>query len=370
MRLNLTPEQRRVLGNALREAFDQPELAAMLLEECGQRLHMLVGLPAPFGPLVTEVVQQAEMRFFTDKLILGAAAWRPGDVALAQASSEWLSAPGRGAALSVSASLSQAAEGVANALEGLVKKANVFADIDVFLARLAAISTCVCRIEDLGSAGQAPQARGTGFLVGDDLVLTNKHVMECLPADCRQIGIRFDYRTLASGVAVREGYVVRGASESAWVASSEYADSDVRRDGVPPTANQLDYALLRIAEPVGLFAGGRAAVATSAQARGHLRLLAQAPSIQRGDTVYLLQHPQGWPLKLAAGTVLNGGPRYRVRHDAATHPGSSGSPCFNEGLELVALHHATDPGNPTRPEFNQAVPIGLIAADLISQQKL
>jgi V8-like Glu-specific endopeptidase len=49
-------------------------------------------------------------------------------------------------------------------------------------------------------------------------------------------------------------------------------------------------------------------------------------------------------------------------------PGSSGSPCFNANLELVALHHAGDPTVPwEQPEWNQAIPVQNIVADLIAQ---
>jgi len=36
----------------------------------------------------------------------------------------------------------------------------------------------------------------------------------------------------------------------------------------------------------------------------------------------------------------------------------------------VAMHHATDAAQPERPAYNQAVPIGLIAADLLARGKL
>ena len=40
--------------------------------------------------------------------------------------------------------------------------------------------------------------------------------------------------------------------------------------------------------------------------------------------------------------------------------GSSGSPCFNADLQLVALHHARDPQSP--PRWNQAIPMKKIRA--------
>jgi hypothetical protein len=72
-------------------------------------------------------------------------------------------------------------------------------------------------------------------------------------------------------------------------------------------------------------------------------------------------------MQLAFGTVkcFAGGGR-RLRHDAKTLPGSSGSPCFNVDLQLVALHHAGDPQSNLqfKGEFNQAIPIGLVVEHL------
>jgi hypothetical protein len=75
--------------------------------------------------------------------------------------------------------------------------------------------------------------------------------------------------------------------------------------------------------------------------------------------VFLLQHPEGEPLQLTIGTVTAfNGAATRVRYDANSKDGSSGSPCFDADLRLVALHHAHDPHYP--PAWNQAVPIGMV----------
>ena len=51
-----------------------------------------------------------------------------------------------------------------------------------------------------------------------------------------------------------------------------------------------------------------------------------------------------------------------------TSPGSSGSPCFDKGWNLVALHHSGDPAGVLR--HNQGVPIGAIRRLLESRGKL
>ncbi len=48
----------------------------------------------------------------------------------------------------------------------------------------------------------------------------------------------------------------------------------------------------------------------------------------------------------------------RVRYTTDTEPGSSGSPCFNQNWELVALHHSGDPN--WLPSWNEGIPTDLI----------
>ena len=54
--------------------------------------------------------------------------------------------------------------------------------------------------------------------------------------------------------------------------------------------------------------------------------------------------------------------RTRVTYTTNTLGGSSGSPCFNQHLELIALHHAGDPKYAPMyfPKFNEGIPISAI----------
>ena len=368
--LSLSNEQFRALVKAIEDTFDQPELESLLLLDCGRRLDSLVALPCQWQALVTKVVQKAVMQAFAEELVLAVGAWRPRSVALAGVLRELSSTPGQGNTLAVSGALRDGKSAGAT-LEGLVRGPAAYADVDQFLADLAAIAARVCRIEDTGAAGDQPEALGTGFLVGADLILTNKHVRNVLPGDPARIACRFDYRALAGSVATRAGIAERPVGNNWLVAERDHADSDTKVDGMPPTSEQLDYALLRLAAQVGRYSRGTADAATDpVNARGHLALLADAPSLKPGDDIFVLQHPAGAPMKLAVGRVLPGAPHFRIWHDAPTEGGTSGSPCFNQALKLVAIHHATDAAQPGRPAYNQAVPIGLIAADLQAQGKL
>ena len=65
------------------------------------------------------------------------------------------------------------------------------------------------------------------------------------------------------------------------------------------------------------------------------------------------------PCSIARALDLVGGGR-RLRHDANTLPGSSGSPCFSVALDFVALHHAGGDARYGKADYNQAIPTAKI----------
>ena len=357
----LNKEQFKALVRAIGDAFDQNELRSLLMLECGRRLDDLVALPMEWRPLVTQVVQRAGMDDFTAELVLAVAAWKPRNVTMAAVLRELTQAPGAAATLAVSVKLSAGYADAASALQGHVRAKSGFADFAPFLADMALSGPRVCRIE------AADDAVGTGFLVADDLVLTNCHVRDMLQGRGDTPACRFDHQRLADSPAVRAGVLVAAADGDPWVAWSPFAPSDAREGGAHPKADQLDYALLRLAEPAGRFPPGRDAPGDKDAARGHFVLRADTLLLAPGEDVIVLQHPGGKPLQVAMGSALATKVPFRCAHDAPTEGGTSGSPVLDLQLKLRALHHATDPKDPQRPGFNQAVPIGPIAADLAAK---
>jgi V8-like Glu-specific endopeptidase len=78
----------------------------------------------------------------------------------------------------------------------------------------------------------------------------------------------------------------------------------------------------------------------------------------------VLGHPDREPMAISMGRVLDHAANgVRLRHDAYTLGGSSGSPVFDANFQLVALHHAGDPAAGPA-QYNQAIPMTLIRADI------
>ena len=225
-------------------------------------------------------------------------------------------------------------------------------DVQVWLKGLEQAQARVCRIEVGGHAA------GTGFLVGPRAVLTNWHVVEKAGAD--QMACRFDYVALPGGGRA-EG---RLAAVKAIAAHSPYSAAEARNkpDETPPTADELDYALLELAEHAG-----DDPVATGT--RGFVRLPEAYQPMPNGSALMIVQHPDGAPMKLAIDTEAVLGPSgdgRRVRYATNTEGGSSGAPCFGIDWQILALHHYGDPAW-QHPLFNQGVPIALITRDLLAR---
>lgn len=230
--------------------------------------------------------------------------------------------------------------GVRN-LQKAVSERSRLLDLPGFIAGLEKLSRAICRID-------TPTEVGSGFLIGPRAVLTNHHVVkdDIGSADGIAIQCTFDY------AADRVPVVRAGAAgdSSKWLAAhSPYSQSDLSGEG-DPGPNELDFALIRLANPVET-------------ARLPLPIPAVRPIVSALDYLVIGQHPRGRPAELSLGQVVElPGSGLRCRYDARTEPGSSGSPVLDMDLALVALHHAADPARD--PKYNQGVPIPVIMAAL------
>ena len=229
--------------------------------------------------------------------------------------------------------------------------------------RFGRVLSSVCSIQTGGNQ------LGTGFLVGPDTVLTNYHVVEKIidaadqfikPATCV-----FDYLKLPDG-AVQLGTPFAVVQCLEWSAYGSAEITDHINDPMP-TEDQLDYALLRLAQAVGeMQPPGRVL-----QRRGWIDLWdtpwdSQPPPAEgafvlaKDNRVIVIQHPLGAPQVYAARKFIGENAlRTRMRYEYMTAAGSSGSPCLTEEYKLFALHHLGD-SSWNAVAASQGVPIKLI----------
>lgn len=176
-------------------------------------------------------------------------------------------------------------------------------------------SVCLVRVNDVES--------GTGFLVGTDLVLTNHHVLSSnfrddvaqIQKNARNTTLHFGYLSPAKGQPPQEEKLSLDPSNP-----------------IVAMSGDLDFALLRVEPRIKQLA--------------HLYKVSFAgrPAVER-KALNMLQHPGGQVMQLALSGnavtwVSDDGTRLQYLTPAAK--GSSGSPCFNEDWEVVALHHAEE----------------------------
>jgi V8-like Glu-specific endopeptidase len=148
---------------------------------------------------------------------------------------------------------------------------------------------------------------GTGFLVSNDLVLTNHHV---IPDDSllAKTVFRFNYEDN-----------FRGESQKVY---EYYAKSN----GIYYSNKKLDYTLMQLQENAG-------------KDWGALHLSAKISTA--GERVNIIQHPAGQPKQIS---LQNNFVQYIdetvIQYVTSTLPGSSGSPVLNDEWEVIAIHHA------------------------------
>ncbi|SDT13523.1 Trypsin-like peptidase domain-containing protein [Actinoplanes derwentensis] len=213
--------------------------------------------------------------------------------------------------------------------------------------RLARQESRTCRIDMGTSAGYVPF--GTGFLIGPDLCLTAGHVVE----EALKVGRKPD--------ALRLRFVNNRAFglHTDWrVAQSSRSPVDELADpgGRLPAPNELDFAVLRVAGSPGT------ELLASGERRGWVTKIRER-AVEQYDELVVLQHLDGEPQSLAFGAAIDfNGNHTRLRHTVNTAHGSSGAPCFDIKLDLVAVHQGGDPDRRRGhlPTHNLAVPALMI----------
>ncbi|MGN9906561.1 trypsin-like serine peptidase [Phytohabitans sp. LJ34] len=228
---------------------------------------------------------------------------------------------------------------------GLEAITSVTAGLDDPRSLVQAILDAMARTAMIEVAGQP---RGTGFLVGPDLLLTAAHVVGASPVLPADMVARFDYSDIPGRSLAETG---TGIPVVELLAASQPTDAEGTgrvRDWNAP-ADRLDFALVKLGFPVPL--------AREVTPRGMYPLEETAYDFRSSPLLFITQHPLGQTQRV---TWIRTPPECnqlgtRIRYRGNTLNGSSGSPVVDIRGRLVALHHYSQGGD------NQAVPISCIA---------
>ncbi len=148
---------------------------------------------------------------------------------------------------------------------------------------------------------------GTGFLLSNDLLLTNHHVLSDKKLLSDTI-FRFNYQVDKNGnPEISKNYSAKDEAEFC-------------------TNSELDYSILKLEGNPG-------------HDWGFLVATDSMPNLN--SRANIIQHPHGLPKQIS---IQNNYIKYvspnKIHYITSTQPGSSGSPVFNDEWKVIALHHA------------------------------
>ena len=184
-------------------------------------------------------------------------------------------------------------------------------------------------------------ASGTGFMISDDLLVTNHHVIssrrEALAAE-----FTFRYQLDINGIEITP-VPVKSHSE-----------------GIFYTNPELDFTIVQLYGNPG-------------EKFGSLKL--KEGPISLDQRVNIIQHPGGHPKKIS---IQNNFVAYVdntiIQYYTSTMPGSSGSPVMNDEFQVIAIHHSggmvEEPRTKRRFLRNEGTPITAILSDLRNNESL
>jgi V8-like Glu-specific endopeptidase len=185
-----------------------------------------------------------------------------------------------------------------------------------------------------------PTGMGTGFLVSNNLFLTNNHVIPSAEAAKRffvQMNYQLPYRSEHFDAVLPLDFDVDAAG-------GFYTNPDPL----------LDYTIVRVK-------WGSQSVASTVTPGQHFGFLRLENNIlySINQPVNIIQHPGGRHKEIAIhANTLSGVFDKVIRYTTDTEGGSSGSPVFNNSWSLIGLHHAGG------TNFNEGIRIDKIVEDI------
>lgn len=196
-----------------------------------------------------------------------------------------------------------------------------------FLSRGAELRRTVGRVRARTASGK--DLKGTGVLVGPRLLLTNFHVLDW--SDISQDSltdilphslVEFDYEEQFNGTM--QPISTFRLDPATLLLTSRWDD--------------LDYVLVALNDR-----SNEGAISVSDF--GYNRLAGDLGKINRGEPVFIIQHPYGQPKQVVLQNnrlIDRDEDLPYLTYEADTDFGSSGAPVFNRQWEVVALHHSSE----------------------------
>lgn len=194
----------------------------------------------------------------------------------------------------------------------------------------------ICRIQIRDDRGSFIGS-GTGFLVSENVLMTNNHVIDSMRTALNSIA-EFNYQDDVNFMPCPT-YTFRLNPEQFFI-----------------TDEELDFTLVALKDNPS----------SDKQPKdfGHLHLVAEEGKILEGEYVSIIQHPNGGPKAVTirenkVSSILDD----FIHYLTDTEPGSSGSPVFNDQWIVVALHHSgvPDPNKKNTWIANEGIRISSIS---------
>lgn len=353
MSIKLTGPQYRQLSDIIRETFELGELKRELRFALDINISNIT-LAGNYEGVVFDVIGDSQRKGWTQGLLSTLREARPQAGTLLAFSHQFDLAPRNTPSRP--------------ALQKIIDDSKSFLDIAKWRRNLGRVERQVCAIR------MNSKPVGTGFLLGPDVIMTNYHVVSDVidkSISSTNVEVVFDFKVLEGEFEPDKGVSYSLAND--WLIDySPFSPADWIEPGkrtTEPRPDELDYALLRLAGSPGNDLFGDP-LSPKAPTRGWLKLADAPHNFLDSPSLFIVQHPEGEPLKLALDTdsVLDVNDNHtRVIYRTNTEQGSSGSPCFEQDWKLVALHHSGDMNK--MPTWNQGIPFTAIKNLLMDRDK-